>query len=223
MQQKIVEAHVVILALDSDWPRKDLNRKAVRNLIPTLDTAAEVLPGKESCEAGGQLRFIEPGATACLVCSGTLDLSEGNPEALSPQERLLSRRAGYIRGLDDTPTPSVLDLNGVISYLALSHLRRMVFGEPLENMDYVLYDRQACRLLAAAMPKPDSNCPVCGSLGELGAGDDESSLDSNSANATTGAVHFEQGQELNEKPWTNDGTSPRTEVPSDNNQGMKGM
>jgi len=187
----IKEAHLIISAVDRDVVRNTINRLAVQYLNPILDLAAEIIPGETGCEAGGQLRLIEPGATACLLCSGTLDLSSGNLEALSEKEREAVRRAGYVRGLDDTPTPSVLDLNGICASLAISHLRRMIFGEPLDSMEYVFYNRQACRLTAASLPDPDPNCPVCGRQGILGLGDSRlpDLYDGQSVHLENGVVH----------------------------------
>jgi len=192
--ERLKTAHLIILALDRDWARKAANRLAVRYLIPILDVAAEVIPGERACEAGGQIRVVEPGATACLLCSGTLDSSESDPSALTPEEREARRRTGYIRGLEETPTPSVLDLNGVASHLALSHLRRMVFGEPLDHLEYVYYDRQACRLTTAAMPSPQPNCPVCGRLGEWGVGDALPPVEIGSRATPATMIHLENGQ-----------------------------
>ncbi|MFC1601759.1 ThiF family adenylyltransferase, partial [Candidatus Sumerlaeota bacterium] len=156
------EAHVIIGGVDSDNARKTLNQLSANYLIPLLDVAAEIIPQATECHAAGQIRIVEPGANACLICSGGLDVSEVDPAELSEEQRAALRRAGYVRGLDETPTPAVLDLNGVASYLTLSHLRRMVFGESLAGRNYVLYDRQNCSLIAAAMPPPDPDCPVCG-------------------------------------------------------------
>jgi molybdopterin/thiamine biosynthesis adenylyltransferase len=175
----IKESHLLIGALDRDAPRSYLNQLSARYLIPFLDVAAEIIPGKDGCQAAGQIRFVEPGATACLVCSGSLDYSRVDPQRLSSEDLEKERRVGYIRGLDESPTPAVLDLNGVIGNLALSHFRRMVFGEPLDGREYVFYDRQQGRIVSAHLPKPNPDCPVCGRMGEIGRGDiEEETIDS---------------------------------------------
>ena len=171
MKPRLAEAHVVIGAVDRDRIRANLNRSVIRNLTGYVDSAAEVIPQEGECQAAGQVRVIEPGATSCLVCGGDLDLSVVDPATLSEEEREAQRQVGYVRGLEETPTPAVADLNGVASYLTLSHLRRMVFGEPLDGREYLFYDRQNCSILSASRPEPDPNCPVCGLKGELGLGD----------------------------------------------------
>ena len=48
----------------------------------------------------------------------------------------------------------------------------MVFGEAMEGKEFLHYDRQNCKLIVASCPaNPD--CPVCGTRGYLGAGDED--------------------------------------------------
>ncbi|MHC4510587.1 MAG: HesA/MoeB/ThiF family protein [Planctomycetota bacterium] len=166
------EANVMFSCVDADGPRKILNRCAVRYVIPLVDIGSEIIPGKDSYEAVGQVRIVIPGKTGCLMCSGIIDPSEAALDLLPEEVQKQRARAGYVRGTGQTPTPSVLHLNGVTSHLAVSQFLRLVFGEGLSGKEFVHYDRQGCQMLAAFVP-PDPDCPVCGSKGYLGAGDDE--------------------------------------------------
>lgn len=192
-QQHAKEAHLLIGAVDNNAARELLNWLSVRYLIPLVDTAAEIIPNDESCEAGAQVRVIAPGEDACMICTGQLDLSEGSVEELSPEEQEARRRVGYVRGLEETPTPSVLHLNGVAALLAVSHIQRMAFGEDMEGKSFLHYDRQQCQLTAAALPQPNENCPVCGRYGELGLGDNglEEQQDESGQNCV---IRFKNGQ-----------------------------
>ena len=105
------------------------------------------------------------------MCSGMIDPSEAALDLLPEDQRQARANMGYVRGTGDTPTPSVLHLNGVTSHLAVSQFLRLVFGEGLGGKEFLHYDRQKCQLVAASVPS-NSNCPVCGRKGYLGAGDE---------------------------------------------------
>ena len=165
------EAHVIIGAVDNDGARKIINSLAVRYLIPYLDMGTEIIPDGSSCEAAGQVCTVIPGQTGCLMCTGLIDVSQAALDLLSEEQQAQRAQRGYVRGTNLTPVPSVLPLNGVTSYMAMSQLVRLVFGENPSNSEFLNYDQQKYQLLAAAI-KPNPNCPVCGKEGYLGAGDE---------------------------------------------------
>ena len=165
------EAHIIIGAVDSEGCRKTLNSISARYLIPYIDVATEIIPEDSVCQSIGQVHTFIPGVTGCLTCAGLIDPSEAALDLLSEQQASERARVGYVRGTNETPTPSVLHLNGVTSYLAISQLLRLVFGEGAERSAFLNYDRQNCQLMPAEA-LTDPNCPVCGKDGYLGEGDE---------------------------------------------------
>jgi molybdopterin/thiamine biosynthesis adenylyltransferase len=172
MQQIAKEANVIVGAVDNDGGRKVMNSIAIRHLVIYLDLSTEIIPAADSFEAVGQVRVVIPGKTGCLMCSGMIDPAEAALDLLPEEARRERVRVGYVRGSDETPTPSVSHLNGVTTHLAISQLLRVVFGEAVEGKEFLHYDRQNCEMLMASCP-PSSDCPVCGARGYLGAGDEE--------------------------------------------------
>lgn len=171
MQEKIKESNVIIGAVDNDGARKFLNSLAARYMIPYIDLGTEIIPDASGYEAVGQVHIFVPGKTGCLICSGAIDPSEAALDTMSDEDKAQYESVGYIRGTAETPTPSVLHLNGVVSHLAISQLLRLVFNENFNGKEYLHYDRQNCSLLVASAVR-DDNCPVCGKDGYLGAGDE---------------------------------------------------
>lgn len=170
MQNIAKEANCIIGAVDNDGSRKIYNRLAIRYLIPLLDVGSEIIPSECSYEAVGQVRTVLPGKTGCLICSGVIDSSEAALDLMSGEGKQGHAKVGYVRGTDKNPTPSVLHLNGAVSHLAISQFLRLIFGEETKGKEFLHYDRQACSLLAASVQR-DPECPVCGRMGYLGAGD----------------------------------------------------
>ena len=171
MQRIAAEANVIIGAVDNDGGRKILNRLSVRNMIPLVDIRSEIIPAESSYEAVGQVQIVIPGKTGCLMCSGMIDLSEAALDLLTEDQRQARAAMGYVRGTGETPTPSVIHLNGVASNLGTSQFLRLVFGEGLGGREFLHYDRQKCQLVAASVPS-NLDCPVCGLKGYVGCGDE---------------------------------------------------
>jgi len=151
--------------------RKTLNAISVRYLNPYLDLATEIIPTDSSYESVGQVRAVLPGSSGCLMCSGSVDPTDAAVGLLSEAQSKERERFGYVRGTKETPTASVLHLNGVTGYLGVSQSVRLVLGENLERSEFLHYERQGCQLLAATV-RPNPDCPVCGKWGYLGAGDE---------------------------------------------------
>lgn len=175
MQDYAKEANIIVGAIDNDGGRMILNRLAARYLVPYIDLGTEIIPDDDTCQAIGQVQVFLPGKTGCLLCTGAIDPSEAAMDSMNPEAKEGYQRAGYVRGTHETPTPSVLHLNGVISHLAISQMLRMVFCENFEGKEYVHYDRQNTRLLVASTVQ-DDDCPVCGINGYIGDGDEDRSV-----------------------------------------------
>ena len=172
MTDIIKEANIIIGAIDNDGARKLLNRLAARYLIPYIDLGTEIIPNESVYEAIGQIQVFLPGKTGCLLCSGAIDPAEAALDTMDEETNAHYERAGYIRGTNETPTPSVLHLNGVVSHLAISQLLRLIFDDDFSGKEYLHYDRQATNMFTASVARND-NCPVCGIQGYCGAGDED--------------------------------------------------
>jgi len=172
MQDTLKEANIIIGAIDNDGARLILNGLAARYTIPYLDLGTEIIPDGSKYEAIGQVQTFIPGKTGCLMCSGAIDPSEAALDTMSEENKAQYERVGYIRGTDETPTPSVLHLNGVTSHLAISQLIRLIFDDGLKGKEYLHYNSHDAKMFTAAVAQND-DCPVCGIKGYLGAGDED--------------------------------------------------
>ncbi|HEW78742.1 MAG TPA: ThiF family adenylyltransferase [Phycisphaerales bacterium] len=172
MQNLIKEANIIIGAIDNDGARLILNGLAARYVIPYLDLGTEIIPDGSRYEAIGQVQTFIPGKTGCLVCSGAIDPSEAALDTMSEEDNAQYEQAGYVRGTNETPTPSVLHLNGVTSHLAISQLIRLIFDDGHKGKEYLHYNSQDAKMFTAAVARND-DCPVCGLQGYLGAGDED--------------------------------------------------
>lgn len=172
MQELIKEANIIIGAIDNDGARQILNGLAARYMIPYLDLGTEIIPDGSVYEAIGQVQTFIPGKTGCLICSGAIDPSTAALDVMSEEENAQYEQAGYIRGTHETPTPSVLHLNGVTSHLAISQLIRLIFDDGFNGKEYLHYNGQDAKMFTAAVAQND-DCPVCGIQGFLGAGDED--------------------------------------------------
>lgn len=172
MQNLIKEANIVIGAIDNDGARLILNGLAARYMIPYLDIGTEIIPDGSKYEAIGQVQTFIPGKTGCLVCSGAIDPSEAALDVMGEEDNARYERVGYIRGTNETPTPSVLHLNGVTSHLAISQFLRLIFNDGFTGKEYLHYNRQAATIISASVAQ-NNDCPVCGIQGYLGTGDED--------------------------------------------------
>ncbi len=166
------EANIIIGAVDNDGARQMLNSIAARYSIPLLDIGTEIIPQDSIYEAVGQVQVFIPGQTGCFVCSGTIDPCQAAMESMSKETETSYEKAGYVRGSNETPTPSVLHLNGVTSHLAISQLLKLLFDDNFKGTEFLHYNRQKTNLLTASI-SPNEECPVCGVQGYLGSGDED--------------------------------------------------
>lgn len=172
IQDVIKQANIIIGAIDNDGARLILNGLAARYMVPYLDLGTEIIPQGTVYEAIGQVQTFVPGKTGCFICSGVIDPSEAALDAMSEEDNAQYERVGYVRGTDETPTPSVLHLNGVTSHLAISQMLRLIFGDDFNGKEYLHYNRQDANMFTAAVSRND-DCPVCGIRGYLGGGDED--------------------------------------------------
>lgn len=171
MKDVTKEANIIIGAIDNDGARQIINGLAARYMVPYLDLGTEIIPNGSAYEAIGQVQTFVPGKTGCLVCSGAIDPSAAALDTMSEEDNAQYEQAGYIRGTNETPTPSILHLNGVTSHLAIRQLLRVIFGDDSNGKEYIHYNSQDATMFTAAVAQND-DCPVCGIRGYLGAGDE---------------------------------------------------
>ncbi len=167
----LIDSHLMVLAVDRDRPREDVNRLAVQYGIPVLNLAAEIIPMEEGSEEGAQVTVVEPGVSSCLVCSGLIDLSTLDVSDVCEEERESLAQIGYIRGNPEVATPSVVDLNQMAASLATAQIAAMTSNRSLEGREFLFYDRVKMSLVAASLPPWDENCPICGLQGVACRGD----------------------------------------------------
>ena len=160
VQRILKQAHIILGAVDSEGARKILTQISEQACIPYIDTGTEIIPENQGYHAGGQVRVMLPGK-GCLICINGIDLSEAALDLLCKEKAKDYEKVGYIRGTSQTPTPSVIHLNGVISYLAIAQFIKLVFGENLIGQKTVFYDQQKMSLLSADFGK-NPRCPLCG-------------------------------------------------------------
>ena len=154
------QAHVIFGCVDSEGARKIISQVSHDAGIPYLDIGTEIIPEENTYHAGGQVRVVLP-RQGCLICTGGIDLSEAAMDLLSKDKAKDYEKAGYVRGTQESPTPSVIHLNGVLSNLAISQFIKVVFGESLEGQRAIYYDQQKMSLLAADFER-NPQCPLCG-------------------------------------------------------------
>ena len=155
---------------DNDGVRLVLNELALRYGIPLIDLGADIHIAGDAVEAGGQVRVVVPGTTACLVCSEAFDPAQATLDLLSGDDRSIYRRRGYLIGSEQESAPSVAVLNTLVVQHAVTALLALVRSGPFVQHDYLRLDwLTGCTLTARAVRRDD--CPACGRAGFLLAGD----------------------------------------------------
>ncbi|HQI28824.1 MAG TPA: ThiF family adenylyltransferase, partial [Sedimentisphaerales bacterium] len=155
---------------DNNGGRKEANDLAVRYGIPLIDLGCDIQVSKESVVAGGQVRLVLPGQTACLVCCRGFDPAQAAIDQMSEASRALQAVQGYVVGAQAEATPSVANLNGFTVQFALSQFLALVNGSDFAQWDYLHFDQFTGRTIPARTVR-DPECPQCGQDGYLLAGD----------------------------------------------------
>ncbi len=168
--QALLWTDVLVGAVDSATARQFLNCLSVCGLIPYLDAGVGVKAQDGRIQAGGgQVRVVLPGTSFCLTCLGQ-EVAQQVEEQLTPEQRELSQRLGYIQG-ERIPNPQVVFLNGVLASLLVWELVKLVTG-CLPVIPYIHYDL----LEQKVFPVPDahqrSDCLMCSPNGLLAMGDE---------------------------------------------------
>ena len=103
-------ADVVFGCGDKESVRLVLNRLATQYCIPYIDCGSGLFADGNSIEAaGGQIRVVLPDGP-CLECMDGIDRPRAALELMSPADREVQARRGYVVGAN-IPAPSVMPLN----------------------------------------------------------------------------------------------------------------
>ena len=154
----LLSCDLLIGAVDSATVRQYLNLLAACALIPYIDAGVGVrAEAGRIALGGGQVQVVLPGETACLACVGHL-VRQSVEEQLTPEQREMSVRYGYIQG-EPIPNPQVVFLNGVVANLLVWEFVKLCTG-CLPVQPYIYYDLvQQHAFPALAERNPD--CFLC--------------------------------------------------------------
>ncbi|MCS7066425.1 MAG: ThiF family adenylyltransferase [Fimbriimonadales bacterium] len=154
----ILSCDLIIGAVDSATVRQYLNMVAACALMPYLDAGVGIrAEAGRIVQGGGQVQVVLPGETACLTCIGHL-VRQSVEEQLTPEQREMSIRHGYIQG-EHIPNPQVVFLNGVVANLLVWEFVKLCTG-CLPVQPYVYYDLVGQQAFPAhAERNPD--CFIC--------------------------------------------------------------
>lgn len=163
----LASCDIIVAATDGHGSRAWLTEFAEQYLVCLVDLGVEIQIG-EQMRSGGGVRVVLPGS-GCLQCAGTLSPALVREEFLSATDREIEQRRGYLRG-DDSPTPSVVALNGVVASLAVLEICELLtglLGVPARRLLY----RAERRALTTTSIERREWCYVCGGSGLTGRGD----------------------------------------------------
>lgn len=165
----LTDADVIVCATDGHGSRALLTELVQQYLVPVVDLGVEVTGGDATTfRAGGGVRILRPDS-GCLWCADTLNPELVRREYLTPSEREIEVRRGYIRD-NDEPAPSVVALNGVVASMAVLEVCQLLVGMLGAGTDRVLYRAEARKASTAGISSRES-CHVCGANGPRGRGD----------------------------------------------------
>ncbi len=149
---------LIVGAVDRAVVRQYLNTVAMCALIPYLDAGVGVRSESgKLAQGGGQVQLILPGETACIACVER-GIRQSVEEQLTPHQRELSLRGGYIQG-ESIPNPQVVFLNGVVGNLLAWELVKLATGcAPVQP--YVYYDLLQQQVFPARAER-NPHCLLC--------------------------------------------------------------
>lgn len=133
----LLDCPVISGCVDHDGPRLILMELAAAFEAIYIDSAVEIIPQDgRIAEFGGRVVLARPGEY-CLDCAQQINMERAKWELESAVARETRRDHGYGLG-EETPTPAVVSLNGVIANLAVTEFLVMTTGirEPNRHLTY---------------------------------------------------------------------------------------
>ncbi|GMU83709.1 MAG: hypothetical protein AMXMBFR47_35790 [Planctomycetota bacterium] len=170
-------ADVIVLCVDRESSRSAVNEFAVRYGNPLTDVGCDVKDVDGRTIAGGQVRTVVPGVTACLSCSGGIDPLELAFDAMPERELAKYRARGYSVGSGHRAAPAIAPLNALAAQYGVASLLALFDVGGVEPHDFVSFELTRATVLTAATGMRD-DCPVCGTDGVLLQGDAEPTSES---------------------------------------------
>ena len=158
---RLKSCDVIFGCVDNDRARLALNELSLRYYIPYIDTGTEINV-KEGCieDMGGQVRVVVPGVTGCLECGGLIDKEQVAAGLMGAEDREIVKKAGYIRGTNDTPAPAVMTLNTIIASIAVQEFIDMRTGRARPAYNYMIYNAVRQQIERLALDR-NSSCSMC--------------------------------------------------------------
>jgi hypothetical protein len=155
----LLSCDLIVGAVDSAVARQYLNTVAMCALdsLPRRGRRRAQRERTPRSTAADRCRSIVPGATACLACTER-GIRQSVEEQLTPHQRELSIRGGYIQG-EAIPNPQVVFLNGVVGNLLVWELVKLATRcAPVQP--YVYYDLLGQQAFPARAER-NPNCLLC--------------------------------------------------------------
>ena len=134
------ECDVVFGCTDRHAPRSVLNELAYQFFVPVIDVGVGV-DSRDGRMSGGTVRAsIAAPSLPCLFCTGIISPDSILAESLDPDDRRARAREGYVAGLGDEETPSVVSLTTMAASYAVFMLKDMLFGITNTTRSMLLVD-----------------------------------------------------------------------------------
>lgn len=163
----LASCDLLIAATDTHASRLVLNALSCQYLIPLVHIGVnlETQTPTTLADVSGECA-LPPLGEWCLLCAGIIDSQRAGWELARPEEKASLQKAGY---LDDTPSPAVYHLNGVIASLGVTEIHNAIWPyKPVRR--YLMYRELEGELMAVEVPR-HKNCMHCGQDGLLGLGE----------------------------------------------------
>jgi molybdopterin/thiamine biosynthesis adenylyltransferase len=178
-QREIASADLILGCVDNELARACLNYLAASFLAPLLDLGAGVVidrvAGERLVLSSGQARLFVPGVTPCLLCNMGIRTQAMDRDLarlkMNEQERALLGRAGYLQDFlaEDSPQPSVYNLNALVGAAGVTLLLRYLLGGGVPC--HTLHFNMEAMAFEKIVARSREHCPVCGAENSLGAGE----------------------------------------------------
>jgi molybdopterin/thiamine biosynthesis adenylyltransferase len=178
-QREIASADLILGCVDNELARACLNHLAASFLAPLLDLGAGVVidrvAGERVVLSSGQARLFIPGVAPCLLCNMGIRPDAMDRELarlkMNEAERALLGKAGYLQDFlaEDSPQPSVYNLNSLVGTGGVTFLLRYLLGGGIPY--HALHFNMEAMAFEKILARSREHCPICGAENLLGTGE----------------------------------------------------
>ena len=159
-------ADCIFMCTDSHVSRAFLSEFAFQYLIPAFDIGVSITVKDGHINAiTGRTQMLAP-SLPCLLCSNSLDARVIREELMTPEQRVADP---YFNNEGGVRQPSVISINSTMVSLAVTMFLAAFTGIPVRSR-WQSYDALTGNVRVFAT-KPDPDCPICGTMGVIAAGD----------------------------------------------------